>query len=91
METERKERLQSIFKGLKKVADSVFYLYGWGLEVKEGTDEEIDVEYKQGVDDAGLPGGIFRILLSEFETRGLSLTRISIEDEESLYLVFREI
>ena len=49
------------------------------------------MEYKQGVDDAGLPGGIFRILLSEFETRGLSLTRISIEDEESLYLVFREI
>ncbi len=80
---------QSI-EGLKKVADSIFHLYGWGLEVKEGTDEEIDVEYKQGV-DAGLPGGIFRILLSEFETRGLSLTRISIEDEESLYLVFREI
>ena len=67
---------QSI-EGLKKVADSIFHLYGWGLEVKEGTDEEIDVEYKQGV-DAGLPGGIFRILLSEFETRGLSLTRISI-------------
>ena len=81
---------QSI-ESLKKVADSLFHLYGWGLEVKEGTDEEIDVEYKQGVDDAGLPGGIFRILLSEFETRGLSLTRISIEDEESLYLVFREI
>ncbi len=77
-------------ESLKKVADSIFHLYGWGLEVKEGTDEEIDVEYKQGV-DAGLPGGIFRILLSEFETRGLSLTRISIEDEESLYLVFREI
>ncbi|MCL4320896.1 MAG: hypothetical protein M1427_06610 [Candidatus Thermoplasmatota archaeon] len=76
---------------LQHVIDSILHFYGWSLEVKEGTDEEIIVEYKQGVDDLGLPGGIFRILLSEFETRGLSLTRISIEDQESLYLVFREI
>jgi len=28
-------------ESLKKVADSIFHLYGWGLEVKEGMDEEI--------------------------------------------------
>ena len=82
---------EQTMESLEHVIDSIRHLYGWSLKVKEGTDEEIIVEYNQGVDDLGLPGGIFRMLLSEFETRGLSLTRISIEDQESLYLVFREI
>jgi|ACXJ01.1.fsa_nt_gi hypothetical protein len=77
-------------ESLQKVIDGMFHLYGWGLEIKEENDEVI-VEYNQGVDDSGLPGGIFRLLLSEFETRGLTLTRISIEDVDSLYLAFREI
>ena len=67
---------------LQQLLDRKLNLFGWKFEVEQVNDE-LTVEYYQGVDDIGLPGGIFLILLDTFEKEGWTLYRISTDDEES--------
>ena len=80
---------QSI-ESLQELTDSISDICECALNVKKGTDEEIDVQYKQGVNDDGMSAGIFTFLVSEFKKRGLLLTRISVENEKTLSIVFSD-
>lgn len=78
-------------ESLLKFADRIYYQYGELVSVREGEDEETIVEYPQKEENAGMPGGIFRMLLSEFEGKKMSLITIGVQDYTTFYMVFREI
>ena len=80
---------KDIIEKTKKMTSMISHLYGWYFEAKKIDDEdEITISYEQGVDDAGIPGNILKIVINKMEKIGFCFSRVSVEDENTIYFIF---
>ena len=80
---------KDVMDKVKKITSMISHLYGWYFEAEKMDEEdEITISYEQGVDDAGIPGNILKIVINEMEKIGFCFSRVSIEDESTIYFIF---
>ena len=80
---------KDIIEKTKRMTSMISHLYGWYFEAERLDEEdEITITYEQGVDDAGIPGNILKIVINEMEKIGFSFSRVSVEDERTIYFIF---
>ena len=71
---------KDVMDKVKKITSMISHLYGWYFEAEKMDEEdEITISYEQGVDDAGIPGNILKIVINEMEKIGFCFSRVSFK------------
>ena len=80
---------KDIIEKTKKITSMISHLYGWYFEAEKMDEEdEITISYEQGIADDGIPGNILKIVINEMEKIGFCFSRVSVEDESTIYFIF---